>query len=55
MSIDVLEAPIRVVSRSQKTAPADDSALTAKCSNCHLRELCLPCGLSGTDVDGWTG
>jgi CRP/FNR family transcriptional regulator len=51
MSIDVLEAPIRVIPRSQKAGPAGDAALTAKCSNCHMRELCLPCGLTSTDVE----
>jgi CRP/FNR family transcriptional regulator, anaerobic regulatory protein len=39
-------APLQVVGSTQALAP-----LTAQCSSCHLRELCLPCGLTDLDVD----
>jgi CRP/FNR family transcriptional regulator, anaerobic regulatory protein len=32
-------------------APAAVGALKTQCSTCHLRELCLPCGMTGIDVD----
>lgn len=51
----VSEAPVRIVPRAAPRAepsePAEPAALKAQCSNCHLRELCLPCGLSGTDIE----
>ena len=27
------------------------ASLTTNCSSCHLRELCLPCGMTGTEVE----
>ena len=43
--------PMRFVSRAERVA-ADSAAapLTTQCSTCHLKDLCLPCGLTGTDV-----
>jgi CRP/FNR family transcriptional regulator len=49
----ILEAPVRSVTllRSlppvERDAPAPQKAL---CSNCHLREVCLPCGMDHADV-----
>ncbi len=31
--------------------PPNIAKVPTKCSSCNLRELCLPCGLSGQDVD----
>lgn len=33
-------------------APAAVSNLTTHCSSCHLRDLCLPCGLAVNDLHG---
>jgi CRP/FNR family transcriptional regulator len=52
-------APVRVLRRPvdapvppAKTAP---TPLKTLCSNCHLRDLCLPCGLEGSDVQRLDG
>jgi CRP/FNR family transcriptional regulator len=47
-----LEAPIRMVPRAAQaaTAPRAPVPLTTLCSSCHLKDLCLPCGLDGSDV-----
>ncbi len=47
-------APVRVL-RRPVDAPvvggdAAPTPLKTLCSNCHLRDLCLPCGLEGSDV-----
>jgi CRP/FNR family transcriptional regulator len=39
-------APVPSVPRASSVAP-----LKTLCSTCHLRDLCLPCGLSGTDTE----
>ena len=39
---------IRFIPRQGIAAPAP---LKTQCSSCHLRDLCLPCGMSGMDVD----
>lgn len=43
-------SPLRVVlaSKAGGTAP---SPLKTSCSSCHLRDLCLPCGMNCNDVD----
>ena len=45
-------APVQVVPRARTTSEADGapSPLKTLCSTCHLRDLCLPCGLTGSDV-----
>jgi CRP/FNR family transcriptional regulator, anaerobic regulatory protein len=43
-------APVPSVPRAGTVAP-----LTTLCSTCHLRDLCLPCGLSGTDTQRLDG
>ena len=45
-------APIRFVPRQDRAAPAP---LKTQCSTCHLKDLCLPCGLSGNDVQRLDG
>jgi CRP/FNR family transcriptional regulator, anaerobic regulatory protein len=34
-----------------KPVPTNIAKVPTKCSSCNLRELCLPCGLSGQDAD----
>jgi CRP/FNR family transcriptional regulator len=43
-------APIGIL-RPAAEAPSTSNALKTLCSTCHLRELCLPCGMTGADVD----
>ena len=58
MSTAILEAPARTVriapvpvfARGTPVAP-----LKTQCSACHLRDLCLPCGLSGTELERLDG
>ena len=35
----------------RNVTPHDIARVPTKCSSCNLRELCLPCGLTGQDVD----
>ncbi len=42
--------PVRIASESLGAAP-----LKVQCSSCHLKELCLPCGMSCDDVDRLDG
>ena len=57
MSIATLEAPVRrpravpVVPAVPARASAPLPTLKTSCSACHLRELCLPCGMAGSDVE----
>jgi CRP/FNR family transcriptional regulator len=44
--------PIRIVTAPRRDAvPGEFSRCQTHCSNCNLRELCLPCGLNGQDVE----
>ena len=45
LKVPVRFTPVGGVASSKPLAP-----LQASCSTCHLRELCLPCGLEPTDV-----
>jgi CRP/FNR family transcriptional regulator, anaerobic regulatory protein len=50
-SLEPTASRIRVLSASQTVqAPAAATAKT-QCSSCHLRDLCLPCGMAGAEVD----
>ncbi len=56
MTTAILEAPVRTI-RIAPAAPQGRQAslpatLKTQCSACHLRELCLPCGLTGSEMDG---
>jgi CRP/FNR family transcriptional regulator len=56
MNTAMLEATVSPIQVLRRQAPATDAApaprtLTTQCSTCHLRELCLPCGLAGQDVE----
>ena len=50
----LVPAPVRVLRRPAATplvgGDAAPTPLKTLCSNCHLRDLCLPCGLGGSDV-----
>jgi CRP/FNR family transcriptional regulator, anaerobic regulatory protein len=41
--------PIHVLPTRARTAVAQP--LTTSCSTCHLRDLCLPCGLTGSETE----
>jgi CRP/FNR family transcriptional regulator len=41
--------PIRTLPAATRTAAA--TPLATLCSTCHLRDLCLPCGLTGTETE----
>jgi CRP/FNR family transcriptional regulator len=52
MSTATLESrvsPIRIMRNSADASPV--APLRTLCSSCHLRDLCLPCGMAGSDVD----
>lgn len=55
----IVPAAVRVLRRPVHTPVASDdlapTPLKTLCSNCHLRDLCLPCGLEGTDVQRLDG
>lgn len=59
MTAAMLEAtvsPIQITRRhTPSTAPAAPVTLTTLCSTCHLKDLCLPCGLTGNDVERLDG
>ena len=46
------EQTITIVPRACSPSSADDAPAPLKtlCSTCHLKDLCLPCGLTGSDV-----
>jgi CRP/FNR family transcriptional regulator len=49
-------APIRIVPRTSASRTGAAAApLATQCSTCHLRDLCLPCGLTGSDVQRLDG
>jgi CRP/FNR family transcriptional regulator len=51
-----LEAPVRFQSHAAAPARAPDVCkLTTFCSTCHLKDICLPCGLPGNDVERLDG
>ena len=42
---------IRITTAVQPRQAPPTPSLRTTCSTCHLRELCLPCGMTGSDVD----
>jgi CRP/FNR family transcriptional regulator, anaerobic regulatory protein len=52
MHAATLEAPVRIARRA---TPQAAPTLTTLCSTCHLKDLCLPCGLEGTEVQRLDG
>jgi CRP/FNR family transcriptional regulator len=54
MSLAILEAPlqpVRMLPRRHTMGSTPIASLQTPCSKCHLRDLCLPCGLNDTDMD----
>lgn len=54
MSTAALEAavtPIHILARQASVASVPVMPIVTHCSNCHLRDLCLPCGMAGGDVE----
>jgi CRP/FNR family transcriptional regulator len=55
-STAVRPAPIRFVPRQDvESETLTPPALKTQCSTCHLKDLCLPCGMTGTDVQRLDG
>ncbi|MDW5442780.1 helix-turn-helix domain-containing protein [Polaromonas sp. SM01] len=53
MSTATLEMPVhltRIVPARQTTDGTPVPPLTTQCSACHLRDLCLPCGMTDADL-----
>jgi CRP/FNR family transcriptional regulator, anaerobic regulatory protein len=53
-------APVHIVPRAKGASPASigdgqPAPLKTLCSTCHLKDLCLPCGLTGSDVQRLDG
>jgi len=50
--LDAVISPVHIT-RRQGPSPAysEPAALKTLCSTCHLKDLCLPCGLAGNDVE----
>ena len=62
MNLETATASVRVVPRRSMThegaaagACHATSTLKTLCSNCHLRDICLPCGMGGSDVERLDG
>ena len=51
--IAINAAPLRRATNSSLRAKRDEDAARqrARCSACNLRDLCIPCGLDGTDME----
>ena len=44
-------ATIRIVAQQERgSIDANPAPLKTQCSTCHLKDICLPCGLTGSDV-----
>lgn len=58
MSLAILAAPavaLRFMPPPSAHARTPVAPLKTLCSACHLRELCLPCGMAGSDVERLDG
>ena len=52
MSTATLESRVSPIRIMRTSADASTVApIKTLCSSCHLRDLCLPCGMAGSDVD----
>lgn len=54
MPVATCSIPARLIPiRPARPAAGNEAAIPLKtsCSTCHLRELCLPCGMTGTDLE----
>lgn len=52
---DLCAMPVRVIPLHKAGTRASVDPLKTLCSSCHLRDLCLPCGLEGSDVERLDG
>ncbi|HSV48643.1 MAG TPA: cyclic nucleotide-binding domain-containing protein, partial [Ramlibacter sp.] len=48
--MQALQAPVHFVPRGDSRRAEAIAPLQTLCSTCHLKDLCLPCGLNGSDV-----
>ncbi len=48
-SVPPVVTTVQVVHRGLSASPV--APVKTQCSSCHLRDLCLPCGMSGSDMD----
>lgn len=55
MSTALLEAPVSPVRftplAEMRRSSGPVAPLKTACSSCHLRDLCLPCGMNGSDIE----
>jgi CRP/FNR family transcriptional regulator len=42
---------VRIVSATPAAESVQVAPIKTQCSTCHLRELCLPCGMNGVDME----
>ena len=56
-ALEAAAEPIRILRRQADAGVVDTPAVPLKtqCSTCHLKDLCLPCGLAGSDVQRLDG
>lgn len=50
LALESLAAPVHITLRQQAIPSTPVTSLRTLCSSCHLREICLPCGIAGSDV-----
>jgi CRP/FNR family transcriptional regulator len=50
-TLDAPTAPIRFMPPATAPRSSVPTTLTTLCSSCHLKDLCLPCGMSGPAVE----
>jgi CRP/FNR family transcriptional regulator, anaerobic regulatory protein len=56
-AVEAIAQPIQIT-RRQSAAAVGDAApapLKTQCSSCHLKDLCLPCGLTGHEIEKLDG
>jgi CRP/FNR family transcriptional regulator, anaerobic regulatory protein len=46
-----MSRPARSGSSRARSAPDDVARVQTRCGTCNLREVCLPCGMKGTDTE----
>ena len=55
-AIDFAVSPIQILRRTSSNDVAHlPVALKTQCSTCHVKDLCLPCGLEGNDIQRLDG
>ena len=48
-------APLQFMPATALARTTSASPIKTQCSTCHLKDLCLPCGLTGNDVQRLDG